>query len=62
MGKEKLNGYWTKKFGGHYVYIERVYKQGYVTGFKYWKNDEGHQIQGQIRLTHDELKENYLKH
>lgn len=61
MAKERLNGYWTRKYGGHYVFVDRVYKKGYVTGRKYYKTDEG-EVMGDFRATHEELKRDYLKH
>lgn len=61
MAKEKLNGYWTRKFGKHYVFVERVYKKGIVKGIKYYQTDEG-EVMADFEATHEELKRDYLKH
>jgi hypothetical protein len=61
MPKKTLNGYWTSKENKNLtVYVERVFKKGYVTGFSYLKTDKGEVI-GRLKCSHDELKENYIQ-
>jgi hypothetical protein len=54
-----LNGYWVKKDDeNETVYVEKVFKKGYVTGFKYLSTPAG-TIHSQFKITHDELLEQY---
>jgi hypothetical protein len=56
---KSLNGYWTNKADKNcYVYVERVFKKGYVTGFSYLKVSDGEVI-SQLKITHEELQEQY---
>lgn len=62
MPKEDLNGYWTNKENPNiYVFVEKTFKKGYVTGFQYEKLSNGGEkiFYPGIKLTHDELKEQY---
>ncbi|MDW8515098.1 hypothetical protein [Priestia flexa] len=61
MKKGSLNGYWTSKEDkNRYVFVERVFKKGYVTGFSYLKVADGEVISS-LKITHDELQEQYEK-
>ncbi|UYL93917.1 hypothetical protein PK21_gp74 [Geobacillus phage vB_GthS_PK2.1] len=55
----KLNGYWTSKTDPNVtVYVEKVYKKGYVTGFKYKKMPFG-EVHSRFKATFDELLKQY---
>ncbi|AQY55094.1 hypothetical protein [Geobacillus phage TP-84] len=55
----KLNGYWISKTDPNVtVYVEKVYKKGYVTGFKYMKVADG-EIHSRFKATFDELLDQY---
>jgi len=59
MTKQKLNGYWVSKSDPNvYIYVDRVYKKGYVTGFWYKKIPEG-ELASPLKITHEELLEQY---
>lgn len=59
MPKETLNGYWVKKDDPSVtIYVERVFKKGYVTGFKY-TDEMGSTVIGQLKISHEELLEQY---
>ncbi|WP_281998651.1 hypothetical protein [Priestia flexa] len=59
--KETLNGRWVHKENlDKTLFVERVYKAGYITGFGYLKTEKGEVI-SQQKLTHDELKRDYKK-
>lgn len=59
MAKQKLNGYWVSKTDPDVtIYVDRVYKKGYVTGFRYKKIPEG-ELASQLKITHEELLEQY---
>jgi hypothetical protein len=60
VGKSKsLNGYWTSKIDpNRYIYVERVFKKGYVTGFSYLKIAKG-EVVGALKITHEELQRDY---
>ncbi|WP_257064241.1 hypothetical protein [Priestia megaterium] len=61
MAKERLNGYWvSKKYPNMTLYVERVYKAGYVTGFGYLKSEEGELISKE-KMSHEELKNDYVR-
>jgi hypothetical protein len=60
--KESLNGYWTNKSNSNiYVFIEKTFKKGYVTGFEYEKlSDGGEKIfAGGFNCTVEDLKEHF---
>lgn len=62
MPKQKLNGYWTNKANPDmYIFVEKVFKKGYVTGFKYSKNAEGKEVihLDGLKITHEELERDY---
>lgn len=61
MGKSKsLNGYWTSVIDPcRYIYVERVFKKGYVTGFSYLRLGEGKEVVGALKITHEELQRDY---
>lgn len=60
--KEKLNGYWVEKENpDNYIYVEKVFKKGYVTALSYFKVNDKEVIGPTIKLTHKELKEKYTK-
>jgi hypothetical protein len=68
MAKERLHGYWTSKENPNiYVFVEKVYKAGYVTGVMYERLEGGGEkifFPG-LKCTHEELLEKYergLKH
>jgi hypothetical protein len=57
--KETLHGYWvSKKDPSVTICIDRVFKKGYVTGFKYTKIPEG-TVHGQLKISTEELLEQY---
>lgn len=57
--KQRLNGYWVHKTNPDVtVYVEKVWKAGHVTGFSYTKTPKG-TVHGELRITHDELKQDY---
>lgn len=61
MAKERLNGYWYhKEYPKVYVYVDRVYKAGYVTGVHYEKTDGG-EVASELRVTHELLKALYKR-
>ena len=56
---KSLNGYWVNKADKSIsLYVERVYKKGYVTGFKYHKI-AGATVHSQFKATHEELQNDY---
>lgn len=55
----RLNGYWVNKDNEQEtVYVEKVFKKGYVTGFGYLTTEKG-QIHSQFKATHEELQRQY---
>lgn len=62
MAKKSFNGYWTAKDGSAYVFIDRTYKAGYVTGIRYFKRDGKEIIDMQpFKRTYDEMLAEYEK-
>lgn len=63
MKQKRLNGYWTKNDGSCYVFVVRVYKAGYVTGFRYFKRPDGKEVidTKPFRATHEEIERDYIK-
>jgi hypothetical protein len=61
MGKPKLYGYWISKENPNIkVFVERVYKSGHVTGFKYEKLPNGGElIHPPFKATWEELQEKF---
>jgi hypothetical protein len=61
MSKPRLHGYWVNKENPNItVFVEKVYKAGYVTGFKYEKlPDGGELIYPPFKVTWDELQEKF---
>ncbi|ERH59206.1 MULTISPECIES: hypothetical protein [Bacillus amyloliquefaciens group] len=56
MAKTRLNGYWDNRLDANEtVYVDRVYKKGYVTGFKYLQVGE-HEVISPFRATYEELE------
>ncbi|AQS44192.1 hypothetical protein LSG23_09390 [Bacillus velezensis] len=61
MAKSRLNGYWDNRLDANEtVYVDRVYKKGYVTGFKYLQVGE-REVTSPFRATYEELEGNYNK-
>jgi hypothetical protein len=55
----KLQGYWISKSDRcTTVCVERVYKKGHVTGFKY-QDEMGYTVHSQLKITWKELLEQY---
>lgn len=65
MAKQSLHGYWTSKEDPNvYIVVDKVYKKGYVTGFRYEKipvQDGYGEVASQLRITQEELLSNYEK-
>jgi hypothetical protein len=58
---EKLNGYWVSKADDNVtVAVDRVFKAGHVTGFKYTKTSEG-VVHSQFKASQEELKRDYKR-
>lgn len=56
---KRLNGRWVNKADSNItVFVEKVFKKGYVTGFIYTKTPEG-EIHGQMKMSQEELLDNY---
>lgn len=62
MKPKKFNGYWTKKDGSEYIFVEKTFKAGYVTGIRYFKRD-GKEIISMIPVkeTFEDLLSGYTK-
>ncbi|KXZ22450.1 hypothetical protein P4T89_19940 [Bacillus nakamurai] len=59
MPKSRSSGYWDNKLDpNETVYVERVYKKGDVTSFKYLQVGEQEVILP-FKATYEELEENY---
>jgi hypothetical protein len=60
VGKS-LNGYWnSKKEENVEIYVEKVFKKGYVTGFHYRKVSDG-VVHSPLKITHEELERDYTR-
>jgi hypothetical protein len=60
MGKS-LNGYWQSKTDPAVtVYVEKVFKKGYVTGFHYRKVSDG-TVHAPLKISHEELQRDYTR-
>lgn len=62
LGKSKrLNGRWIKKSDPNVtVFVEKVFKKGYVTGFTYIKiNGVEHMSMNPLKISHEELQNEY---
>jgi hypothetical protein len=62
VGKSKsLNGYWIKKADPNIkIFVEKVFKKGYVTGFEYITiNGVEYPSMTPLRISHEELKSEY---
>lgn len=58
---KSLNGYWISNENPDVtVFVEKVYKKGTVTGFKYTKIRQGEVI-GEFKATHEELQRDYTQ-
>ncbi|QNR70374.1 hypothetical protein IAQ67_28885 (plasmid) [Paenibacillus peoriae] len=61
MAKEKLNGYWIKNDDPNVtVYVDKVFKKGYVIGFMYRKAELG-EVVSRFKVENKELINNYTK-
>lgn len=60
---KSLNGYWTcKADNNRYIYVEKTFKKGYVTGFSYLSVDGKTVISTTpLKITHEELQNQYEK-
>lgn len=62
MAKERLNGYWTSKADkAVYIFVEKVYKKGYVTGLTYRRTDDGEVFLPPFKMLTEELTSGYVQ-
>lgn len=60
--KERLNGRWVSNADESVsVWVDKVYKRGDVKGFTYKRLEEGGEVIGEFRATHEELQRDYTK-
>lgn len=59
MTKQRLNGYWVDKIDPDVtIFVEKVFKAGHVTGFKYTKTPKG-TVHSELKISHEELQRVY---
>jgi hypothetical protein len=62
MKPKRLNGYWTAKDGSCYIFVEKVFKAGHVTGFRYFRIDGREVIDmNPFKVSQEELVRDYEK-